>query len=649
MLASSAAFGTVNAQPRNILTNALSRVNGTAVFAAQKNWHPFPNASERTLWEKLPGALRKEYIRRGEEALAYTWPSLPAAIYLEYTQSGSRQSDRLSSERRQKVLDLVLAECMEGAGRFIPQIVTGVWLVCEETSWVGAAHIAEQKAGKGLPDKSEPIIDLFSGETANLLAWTSYLVGDRLNAVSPLITKRITSEVRERVLGPGLERDDFWWMHTDTIQPGHHINNWTPWISSNWLAAELILEDRDDYRAKAAAKIMTVLDRFLNFYPDDGGCDEGPSYWGHAGGSLFECLELLNSASDGKIDVYRHPLIGEIGRYIDRAHIAGSYYTNYGDAPAMVTIQAELVLRYGLKINDRDLAGLGAAAARQQHILKSGISGSLTRQLMFLFNLDLLQDQTAAERLRQDVWLPQSEMMAAREAANSAQGFYIAAQGGHNEQSHNHNDVGSYMLYADGEPVLIDAGVEAYTAKTFSPERYDIWTMQSAYHNLPTINGFMQSSGKQYAARNVRFRTVRDSVIFSLDIAGAYPAAAKIRTWNRTLTLDRRKGMVEISEAYRLDTAASDIVLNLMTPCTVVASEAGTLILRVNAAQPQHQAFDVALHYDGTAMMPQIETITLQDNRMRRVWGDALHRIVLRLKNPKQSDAVTISFDRRGK
>ncbi len=469
MLASSAAFGTVNAQPRNILTNALSRVNGTAVFAAQKNWHPFPNASERTLWEKLPGALRKEYIRRGEEALAYTWPSLPAAIYLEYTQSGSRQSDRLSSERRQKVLDLVLAECMEVAGRFIPQIVTGVWLVCEETSWVGAAHIAEQKAGKGLPDKSEPIIDLFSGETANLLAWTSYLVGDRLNAVSPLITKRITSEVRERVL------------------------------------------------------------------------------------------------------------------------------------------------------------------------------------LMFLFNLDLLQDQTAAERLRQDVWLPQSEMMAAREAANSAQGFYIAAQGGHNEQSHNHNDVGNYMLYADGEPVLIDAGVEAYTAKTFSPERYDIWTMQSAYHNLPTINGFMQSSGKQYAARNVRFRAVRDSVIFSLDIAGAYPAAAKIRTWNRTLTLDRRKGMVEISEAYRLDTAASDIVLNLMTPCTVVASEAGTLILRVNAAQPQHQAFDVALHYDGTAMIPQIETITLQDNRMRRVWGDALHRIVLRLKNPKQNDAVTISFDRRGK
>ena len=90
-------------------------------------------------------------------------------------------------------------------------------------------------------------------------------------------------------------------------------------------------------------------------------------------------------------------------------------------------------------------------------------------------------------------------------------------------------------------------------------------------------------------------------------------------------------------------------MLNLMTPCTVVASEAGTLILRVNAAQPQHQAFDVALHYDGTAMIPQIETITLQDNRMRRVWGDALHRIVLRLKNPKQNDAVTISFDRRGK
>ena len=88
-------------------------------------------------------------------------------------------------------------------------------------------------------------------------------------------------------------------------------------------------------------------------------------------------------------------------------------------------------------------------------------------------------------------------------------GFYLAAKGGHNAESHNHNDVGNFIVYADGRPVLIDAGVGTYTAKTFSPQRYEIWTMQSAYHNLPTINGFLQKDGRQFRAENVVIQSRR--------------------------------------------------------------------------------------------------------------------------------------------
>ena len=70
-------------------------------------------------------------------------------------------------------------------------------------------------------------------------------------------------------------------------------------------------------------------------------------------------------------------------------------------------------------------------------------------------------------------------MMAAREKPGSSEGLYVAAEGGHNAQSHNHNDVGNVIVFADGRPVLVDAGVEEYTSKTFSSRRYEIWTMQS--------------------------------------------------------------------------------------------------------------------------------------------------------------------------
>ena len=101
--------------------------------------------------------------------------------------------------------------------------------------------------------------------------------------------------------------------------------------------------------------------------------------------------------------------------------------------------------------------------------------------------------------------MPGIQVMAARVEEGSAQGLYLAAQGGHNAESHNHNDVGNFLIYADGQPAIIDVGVETYSAKTFSSKRYEIWTMQSAYHNLPTIDGVMQSAGRQFAASAVEY------------------------------------------------------------------------------------------------------------------------------------------------
>ncbi|MCG8499689.1 MAG: heparinase II/III-family protein, partial [Firmicutes bacterium] len=72
----------------------------------------------------------------------------------------------------------------------------------------------------------------------------------------------------------------------------------------------------------------------------------------------------------------------------------------------------------------------------------------------------------------------------ARSKDGCKQGFFFAAKGGYNDKSHNHNDVGNFVLYYNGYPVFIDVGVGTYTAKTFSNKRYEIWTMQSEYHNL---------------------------------------------------------------------------------------------------------------------------------------------------------------------
>ena len=245
-----------------------------------------------------------------------------------------------------------------------------------------------------------------------------------------------------------------------------------------------------------------------------------------------------------------------------------------------------------------------------------------------LFNLATLRKAPRAQALFRDVWLPGIQVMAARREEDSAQGLYLAAQGGHNAESHNHNDVGNFLVYADGQPAIIDVGVETYTAKTFSSQRYEIWTMQSAYHNCPTIDGVMQSAGREFAARDVAYKSGDDAAEFRLDLAAAYAKDAHLATWNRLLRLERAKNQIELVDDYTLSRGAKTISLTLMTPCRVTRESPGRLSLAVADRSA------VNILYDAAAFQPVIEEIRIEDARLRGSWGDRIYRILLRAENP---------------
>ena len=359
----------------------------------------------------------------------------------------------------------------------------------------------------------------------------------------------------------------------------------------------------------------------------DGGCDEGPSYWGVAGGALFDCLELALSATGGKVDIYGDPLIQNIGRYIYRAHISEDYYIDFADAPGKVHIADDLVYRYGKRIGDSDLMGLGAYAAQKRMKRESLAIGSLGRRLPALLNLNELKTARAFQPLLRDVWLDGIQVMAARSVQGSPKGLYVAAKGGHNAESHNHNDVGNFIVYVDGSPALVDAGVGTYTRKTFSDQRYEIWTMQSAYHNLPTINGVMQKDGREYAARNVKYKSENSYAELSLDIAGAYPVNAGVKSWNRTVRLERGKE-VRLTESFTLSKTDGDLYLSLLTPCPVKIEKGGEITLK--EVNPVAQGFTLRIFYNSQKLTPELEKIALDDPRLKSAWGDSFTRIVLR-------------------
>ena len=610
------------------------------VLIPREQYHPFPTADEREGWEELREAVRKAHIARGEAALGKDWPSLPATLFLEYARTGNRSRyQNVRNVRRNMLCDMVVAECMEGKGRFVDGITDGVWTTCEETYWGVPAHINAQRAGVGLPDVAEPTVDLFAGETVSLLAWTLYLVGSNLDEVSPLIRERIHIESDRRVLTPCLERDDFWWMGFGN----RTVNNWNPWCNSNWLTATLLLERDQERRQAAVVKILRSLDRFVDPYPTDGGCDEGPGYWGRAGASLFDCLELLHGASDGAIDVYDRPLIQEMGRYIYRVQIADRYFVNFADAAALVSPSASLVFQYGQRIGDKKMMALGAEGAKGQNLFEKGAGDSIGRQLPALFALEELAAVEPAQPLPRDAWFSEIQVMAARDREGSAEGLYVAAKGGHNAESHNHNDIGHFIAYAGGKPVVVDAGVEDYTAKTFSSQRYEIWTMQSAYHSLPTIGGVMQEPGKAFAARDVEYETDDGGAQLRMDIAGAYPAVAGLKSWKSVVKLNRGRN-IEVADAYELEHEA-EISLSLITPCEVALEEDGVIELKEREIVEGRASGNARIYYPANMMKVAVEEVPVEDSRLQSIWGERLFRMVLRLDEPTQEGAWKLRLE----
>lgn len=621
--------------PRNLLSGDLTEAEVAELLI--DDWRHFPTYKDRAAWRNLPVVLQKEITARGNEALKYEWPTLPATLYLEFSRNGNRSNYQdVYFERRRKLLDLVIAETLNQTGAYLDQIINGVWAICEESSWCIPAHISLQRDGRTpLPRPDEHVVDLFAAETGATMAWTYYLLKDQLAEVTPVITERIEMEMDKRILSPYLEREDFWWMG---LGERKDVNNWNPWVISNWLVSALLMEKDPDRKAKSIYKAMACLDNFINIYPEDGGCDEGPGYWGRAGASLFDCLDWLHSASEGRIDIYDEPLIKNIGAYIKKAYISHPYYINFADASAKTTPSPDIVYRFGRAIDDREMMAFAGFLLREDGDSYRS-TYSFGRQLNALFSYEELSAVNPAEPLPRDVWLPDLEVYAARSSEGTDRGIYLAGKGGHNDESHNHNDVGNYIVYYNGRPVLIDVGVETYSRKTFSSERYDIWTMQSQYHTLPTINGQMQSPGRNFRSSDMQYEMTDEGISVHLDIAGAYPEEAGVRKWERTIDFIRGES-VQVLEEYRLDEVKGETALYFVTPCKPDIRIPGTVRL-----QDPSSAFTMFMLYPEKQFEVSMEPIQIDDQRLLSVWGEQIYRVKFKVAKPRKRGMLRYTIE----
>lgn len=490
----------------------------------------FPTVENRAFWDKFPS---EDYVNTAESELNYQWPIIKATDFMEFKKSGNRKiMENPHFDRRRHLVLFALAELKENKGRFLPQVVNGIFAICEETYWGVSAHWLDNARNTGnIPRVDEPYIDLFAAETAEHLAMIAYLLRKPLKAFCPEILERVAYELEGRIKFPYLTHQDFWWMGYGN----NRTNNWNPWILSNLLTVFLLTETEELRLHRALKKMMTEIQFYYEQLPDDGGCDEGPGYWNQAGASLFEFVYQLEQATKGSLDLFDDKKLGRIAAYMKKVHIISEYFINVADAHAGGhTACMPMLYGFARETKQQDLMNFSAAVYKEKTPTFTRLSLPFNvRRLLyrseFLTELEACSIQYPLHDSAE--YLPTLQLGVLRRGD-----WIISAKGGHNEEHHNHNDVGSFTLYNKTTPVLIDVGIGTYTRFTFQRDtRYTMipWT-QSLYHSLPVINGAGQVCGDAFRA---------DSFVLSdgeaeISFAKAYPEKAGIKGLTRKIILD---------------------------------------------------------------------------------------------------------------
>lgn len=575
------------------------RFNIEEIFKKKSDFRPFPAIDELDIADEI----RKTAISNAEKYKGYDWGTLNATLYMRFVRDGNRTAyEDINFARRKALACLAIGEYAENKGRFTDDIINGLWCICEESTWVLPAH----NGGHPLPYADKPSVDLFAAQTGAELAFIIYLLREKLDSVSPAICERVEYEIEKRVNEPVLKYN-FWWMGFGKDRRDVP-SNWTAWCTSTSLACALLTEKDRQKRIDIVNKLLEVLDYYITEYAEDGGCDEGADYWSMSAGCMFDSLELLYRATDGKLDIFDNEKIRNMGDYIRRSHISGEYFINFADCSAKADIGGARTYLFGKRTGADKLMSFGAWD------YKNKVDKTLPDSMNMLHKLFSITENVECEKdyesENESTYIESLELLKVKRNNLS-----LCIKGGHNADNHNHNDVGSYMVYLKNKPVIIDVGVESYSKKTFSSERYTIWTMQSAYHNLPTVNGVMQKDGREYSAKNVK----TGDNCFECDISGAYPEEADLKQWIRKAEIDENGIIIE--DDFTLNSPTDNVEISVMTHAEPIIGE--NIVVG-----------EATLSYNGDVWNVKKEKITIEyDAKLTPVWGECVYRLIFSLKN----------------
>lgn len=439
----------------------------------------YPEGSGYAFWQKVRSSGEyaadvAEIRSEGERLLATTQPELTYSLFSLFAKQGSRlEYERAYFERRRRLNTFALLSLLEPEHEaFHTALLDSVWGICSELTWCLPAHVSPERP-------VSETIDLFAAETGFTLAELRLLLGERL---PELLRTRISELIHERLLLPFLKKGPYAWEEAE--------HNWSAVCAGSIGSAALLLLQEDGEK-KMLGRILERTERSMTYYlqgfGEDGACLEGIGYWNYGFGYFVYYADLLHKRSRGELDWFSQEKVMAIAGFQQKCFLGGDAVVNFSDALPYSSVHLGLSRYVSGKYK-----GIPSPPTRLRADYREDHCSRWAPALRNLLWRELAGD--AQDWEPGDFTLPDAGWLISRTVSEEGV-FGFAAKGGHNDEPHNHNDLGQFMVAGDGEFFLSDLGCGEYTQNYFSAGRYAYDCNGSQGHSVPIINGCLQAAG----------------------------------------------------------------------------------------------------------------------------------------------------------
>ena len=443
---------------------------------------------------------------RAEEKLKTEPPRMKFSDLHLFKETGDRSiSGKAHGEYSARLEDYFFMYMLEKDQKWLTALADIMWNICDFEAWTIPAHVSEEAD----PEDRRVFLDLCSTITGYRLAEILYFIGDDL---PDLVRRRVKYELQWRIID-SYKKHCYWWEKCH--------NNWASVCAGAVLACYMYVATKEEIDEQLPY-MMDTVQGYLDGFQDDGCCTEGYGYWNY--GFSYFCLfaDMLRVYTDGKTDLFKLEKVHTIAQFQQNIALNETEGISFSDAGLHFSPQAWLTHYLKKQYPDLEIP----------HFSESNNESGALRYVLWQ-DPDIVGGGINLKSFQ----YRESQWFVSRHKA-----YTLACKAGHNSESHNHNDIGSFIISKDGKVSFVDPGTGVYTRQYFGPERYEYLSTSARGHSVPMINGELQVTGKK---KSTVYLAEEHAFAYSIENGYEIPSLEKL-----TRRFDCEEDLLTLTDTY---------------------------------------------------------------------------------------------------